>query len=339
MAPTTAAAMGSVPVDKAGVGSAVLNSMRQVGGSLGIAMMGAIVAASCTSRRPTPRRRTQFVDGLPARAARRRGDRVRRRRSSPSRPSASSEHAEASRAASKALRRERAPPGGRSAARRWSRPPAASSPGSYRGSTTAQIAREAGVTEPILYRHFASKRDLYLACLDAAWDVVRILWDKALEGEPDPDLAAARWAGLPRGAGRRTDRAGRPLGPGADRGERRRRDPPLLRAQMREVHDFVADVIRRAQAGRRHRARPRRRRGGLDLHLARPARRRSTAASATWSATSSIGSSTAAGLDDRQSAVPGIAARRRTHPTEPRCRDQKRSPRLRLRGLLVFALL
>src|ERR671928_167911 len=33
MAPTTAAAMGSVPVDKAGVGSAVINSMRQVGGS------------------------------------------------------------------------------------------------------------------------------------------------------------------------------------------------------------------------------------------------------------------------------------------------------------------
>ena len=44
MTPTTAAAMGSVPVDKAGVGSAVLNSMRQVGGSLGIALMGAIVA-------------------------------------------------------------------------------------------------------------------------------------------------------------------------------------------------------------------------------------------------------------------------------------------------------
>ena len=35
MTPTTAAAMGSVPTDKAGVGSAVLNSMRQVGGSLG----------------------------------------------------------------------------------------------------------------------------------------------------------------------------------------------------------------------------------------------------------------------------------------------------------------
>src|SRR5262249_47051555 len=45
MTPTTAAAMGSVPVDKAGVGSAVLNAFRQVGGSLGIAIMGAVVAS------------------------------------------------------------------------------------------------------------------------------------------------------------------------------------------------------------------------------------------------------------------------------------------------------
>jgi hypothetical protein len=37
--------MSSVPVDQAGVGSAVLNSSRQVGGSLGIAVMGAIIAA------------------------------------------------------------------------------------------------------------------------------------------------------------------------------------------------------------------------------------------------------------------------------------------------------
>src|SRR5262249_46622928 len=41
--------------------------------------------------------------------------------------------------------------------------------GSYRGTTTAEIAHEAGVSEPILYRHFASKRDLYLACIDEAW--------------------------------------------------------------------------------------------------------------------------------------------------------------------------
>jgi EmrB/QacA subfamily drug resistance transporter len=45
MTPSAAAATRSVPVDKAGVGSAVLNSARQVGGTMGIAIMGAIVAA------------------------------------------------------------------------------------------------------------------------------------------------------------------------------------------------------------------------------------------------------------------------------------------------------
>jgi EmrB/QacA subfamily drug resistance transporter len=54
MAPTTAAAMHSVRPDKAGVGSAVLNSARQVGGSLGIAIMGAIVAASAAPGQADP---------------------------------------------------------------------------------------------------------------------------------------------------------------------------------------------------------------------------------------------------------------------------------------------
>jgi EmrB/QacA subfamily drug resistance transporter len=45
MTPSTAAATRAVPVDKAGVGSAVLNSSRQVGGTMGIAVMGAIVAS------------------------------------------------------------------------------------------------------------------------------------------------------------------------------------------------------------------------------------------------------------------------------------------------------
>jgi EmrB/QacA subfamily drug resistance transporter len=64
MTPTTAAAMGSVAVDKAGVGSAVLNSMRQVGGSLGIAVMGAIVASYVNSPVGSPRAAGEFVDGL-----------------------------------------------------------------------------------------------------------------------------------------------------------------------------------------------------------------------------------------------------------------------------------
>jgi predicted MFS family arabinose efflux permease len=63
MTPTTAAAMGAVDVDKAGVGSAVLNCSRQVGGSLGIAVMGAIVASQVDPTTPLPLRAEQFIDG------------------------------------------------------------------------------------------------------------------------------------------------------------------------------------------------------------------------------------------------------------------------------------
>jgi len=44
MTPSAAAAVRALPVDKSGVGSAVLNAFRQVGGSMGIALMGAIMA-------------------------------------------------------------------------------------------------------------------------------------------------------------------------------------------------------------------------------------------------------------------------------------------------------
>jgi predicted MFS family arabinose efflux permease len=63
MAPTMTAAMGSVPVDKAGVGSAVINSMRQVGGALGIAVMGTVVATQVTVAPGAPGYASEFVDG------------------------------------------------------------------------------------------------------------------------------------------------------------------------------------------------------------------------------------------------------------------------------------
>ena len=64
MTPTTAAAMGSVPIAKAGVGSAVINSMRQVGGSFGIAVMGAVVATQVHTRVPAgPRFVEEFTNG------------------------------------------------------------------------------------------------------------------------------------------------------------------------------------------------------------------------------------------------------------------------------------
>ena len=37
----------------------------------------------------------------------------------------------------------------------------------FRGATTRELAAAAGVTEPILYRHFRTKRDLYTAIIEA----------------------------------------------------------------------------------------------------------------------------------------------------------------------------
>jgi AcrR family transcriptional regulator len=119
---------------------------------------------------------------------------------------------------------------------------------SYHGSTTAQIARETGVTEPVLYRHFASKRELYIACLDSVWKQVRVLWEKAVEREPDPAnwVKAIGKAYLEARASARVvlvDLWIQALTVAADDPEIRR----ALREQVGEVHDFVAALIRRAQ--------------------------------------------------------------------------------------------
>ena len=118
---------------------------------------------------------------------------------------------------------------------------------SYHGSTTAQIARETGVTEPVLYRHFASKRELYLACLDTVWQQVRTLWVEAIACEQDSAnwLKAIGKAYLEARASRivLVDLWIQALTEAADDPEIRR----ALRGQVREVHEFVADLIRRAQ--------------------------------------------------------------------------------------------
>jgi TetR/AcrR family transcriptional regulator len=122
------------------------------------------------------------------------------------------------------------------------------STGSYRGTTTAEIARQAGVTEPILYRHFASKRALYLAVLEESWSRLRAYWERAVEEEPDPRF----WVSA---MGRAYFAAEDPkvqcaelwvqaLTEASDDAEIRK----FLRKQMRDVHSFVRDVIERSQA-------------------------------------------------------------------------------------------
>jgi AcrR family transcriptional regulator len=121
------------------------------------------------------------------------------------------------------------------------------SDGSYRGTTTAEIARAAGISEPILYRHFASKRDLYLAALDHVWGKMRAQWEAALA-----DSANVREAFEAIGRShvsvhdckfQMAELWVQALGEAAEDPELRKH----LRRHMREVHDFMADVIRRGQ--------------------------------------------------------------------------------------------
>src|SRR5205823_6676660 len=56
----------------------------------------------------------------------------------------------------------------------------------YEATTTAAIAEMAGVTEPILYRHFKSKQELFVAIVKAVSDQTMRHWHDLIEGVTDP---------------------------------------------------------------------------------------------------------------------------------------------------------
>ena len=81
--------MSSVPRDKAGVGSAMNDTTREVGTTLGVAVLGSILSSGYTSqprqrRRRSSRRRTANRRGLAGRRARRRQRRSAARKARPS---------------------------------------------------------------------------------------------------------------------------------------------------------------------------------------------------------------------------------------------------------------
>jgi AcrR family transcriptional regulator len=120
---------------------------------------------------------------------------------------------------------------------------------SYDGATTAEIAREAGVSEPILYRHFASKRELYFACLDEGSRRFRGAIEEALAAEPDPSLwtlamSRAARAFHERGECKPTSLWVQAINQAAEDPEIRK----AIRRNLRETHAFFEGIIREAQA-------------------------------------------------------------------------------------------
>lgn len=57
----------------------------------------------------------------------------------------------------------------------------------YRGATTAELASAAGITEPILYRHFDNKLDLFTTLIDEVGSAVIDAWNQALDACDTPE--------------------------------------------------------------------------------------------------------------------------------------------------------
>ena len=116
----------------------------------------------------------------------------------------------------------------------------------FNGATTAELAKAAGVTEPIIYRHFNSKKDLFIAVLERTSNQTLEQWDKVLKSAPDPARRLRRLL------------AANPMV--SNKGEGIYRvvvqammeidDPEILAAlqtHIRKIHAFVVSEIERAQ--------------------------------------------------------------------------------------------
>jgi len=63
--------------------------------------------------------------------------------------------------------------------------------GGYNGTSTEAIAREAGISQPYLFRLFRTKKELFLACSDHCFAQVTDVFRAAVEGVPEGERMMA----------------------------------------------------------------------------------------------------------------------------------------------------
>jgi AcrR family transcriptional regulator len=62
----------------------------------------------------------------------------------------------------------------------------------YRGASIEEIARRSGVTPPVVYEHFESKRELYRELLERHFAELREVWREHFGGDDPPEQRVAR---------------------------------------------------------------------------------------------------------------------------------------------------
>jgi AcrR family transcriptional regulator len=116
----------------------------------------------------------------------------------------------------------------------------------YARTTTSELARAAGVTEPIIYRHFRSKKDLFIALIDETGAETIEQWKRQLSRAADP---AARLSVLI-GANPMVELRGEGVYRVIVQAMTEIQDPEILEAirrHMQALHRFLAGQVAEAQ--------------------------------------------------------------------------------------------
>jgi AcrR family transcriptional regulator len=116
----------------------------------------------------------------------------------------------------------------------------------YEATTTAAIAESAGVTEPILYRHFKNKQELFVAIVRHMSDQTMQHWRELVDGAPDAPERIRRIAEAFPGHVQKLADAYHVLHGALSTS----RDPKVLkvmREHYQQIEDFFVGVVREGQ--------------------------------------------------------------------------------------------
>ncbi|HYE18303.1 MAG TPA: TetR/AcrR family transcriptional regulator [Tepidisphaeraceae bacterium] len=117
----------------------------------------------------------------------------------------------------------------------------------YEATTTFKIAEAAGVTEPILYRHFETKQEMFVAIVRSVSEQTMASWREIIDGETDPAQQIRRIAEAVPGHIKQLADAYHVLH-GALATSRDKKVLAVMKEHYAQYEDFFTRIIERGQA-------------------------------------------------------------------------------------------